>query len=116
MHSPDQRGARSRGVLGSFRGALLLERWGLPNSIQNCVAQHHTTDSVEQDSHPAGHQLIRAAEALCTHLGAGVNAEGPADDEPYDALVALGLTDKSIETVLSEIEEAGVSMGGVLAV
>ena len=103
----------SMGINHGGVGALIIEQWALPDSIRRCVANHHTPELTEQDFKP-GSQLVRAAEALCTHYGAGVNVEGPADDEPYDALLELGLTDRAIESVLSEIEEAGVSMGGVL--
>jgi HD-like signal output (HDOD) protein len=94
-------------------GGLLLARWSLPETISNCVTGHHDPDVVAEE-YVGACRLVRAAEALCTSLGAGLKADGPADVDPFSILAELGMPDSKIEALLSEIEEVGVSVRGIL--
>lgn len=95
-------------------GSLLTERWSLPKGISTCISGHHVPEEAPDDYVHAC-QILRASEALCTSLGAGVDAEGEADEDAFNALSALDMPDDQIESVLGEIEEVGVSMRGIFA-
>jgi HD-like signal output (HDOD) protein len=95
-------------------GGLLTERWSLPASISTCISGHHVPEEVPAEYVHAC-QVLRASESLCTSLGAGVDAEGEADDDAFNALSALDMPDAQMEAVLGEIEEVGVSMRGIFA-
>ena len=81
---------------------MLTTRWALPQSINICVAGHRDPGAAPEEYQPAC-RLLRTSEGLCTSLGAGVDAEGRADDDPYTALSEIDMPDEQIEAVLSEI-------------
>lgn len=95
-------------------GGLLTKRWSLPNSITICVSGHHNPASAPED-HQFACRVLSASEALCTSLGAGVDVEGSADDDPFTALSSLDMSGDQIESVLGEIEEVGLSVRGIFA-
>ena len=104
-------------VLGLDHGDVasrLVTRWSLPDSISLCVYGHHKPEAVPDEYQPAC-RILSASEALCTSLGAGVDVEGQADNDPFTALSELDMAPEEIESVLEEIEEVGVSVRGIFA-
>ena len=95
-------------------GSLLTARWSLPESINICISGHHVPEEAPAEYEHAC-RILRASEALCTSMGAGVDVEGDADDDAFNALSALEMPDDQIESVLGDIEEVGVSVRGLFA-
>ncbi len=62
-------------------GAHILARWGVPESLHECVRAHHDTDAAKE-AHPRAPalRLLQAAEALAvdSHLGLGAGEVGRA--------------------------------------
>jgi HD-like signal output (HDOD) protein len=105
-----------REILGMDHGKIggkLIARWSLPSTIVGCISGHHEPRDAPQQCVPAC-CVVRASENLCTSLGVGAGIEGPSDQDTFSSLSDLGLQTDQIEAILSEIEEVGVSIRGIL--
>lgn len=108
-------------VLGfdhSLVGAMMVEKWGLPEPFRYAVAHHHTPNELEEPQYQSLVDVVHVANALCLMLGVGIGADGLQSYLYPETLERLGITEyeelmselvdfvAQAETELSEMEEA----------
>ncbi|MGI6252028.1 MAG: HDOD domain-containing protein [Synergistaceae bacterium] len=108
-------------VLGfdhSLVGAMMVEKWGLPEPFRYAVAHHHTPNALEEPQYQSLVDVVHVANALCLMLGVGIGADGLQSYLYPETLERLGITEyeelmselvdfvAQAETELSEMEEA----------
>lgn len=89
-------------------GALLAQKWKLPESLEQASLLHHDFELAESLA-PGCTSLvwaIAAADSICDHLGLG--APKPADPAPLEddpAIGLLGLESEDIQAIIAEVEK-----------
>ena len=85
-------------------GAMLVEKWGLPEAYGYAVAYHHAPDSVPPEKRvkfqPIA-DIVHTANALCLMLGVGIGADGLQNPMYPQVFERLGIED--CEGLLSEL-------------
>ncbi|MDD2205787.1 MAG: HDOD domain-containing protein [Aminobacterium sp.] len=84
-------------------GALLVEKWELPEQYQYVAAFHHTPDRLPEEGEKFQPLVdtVHLANALCLMLGVGIGAEGLQNPLYPEVFERLGISD--YELLLSEI-------------
>ncbi|GAB1399207.1 HDOD domain-containing protein [Aminivibrio sp.] len=99
-------------------GALLVEKWNLPEAYKYAVAHHHTPNDLKDPRYQAGVDVVHLANSLCLMLGVGLGADGLQNYLYPEVLERLEITDYEelmsslvdfvalAEAELAEMEEA----------
>ncbi len=99
-------------------GAMLVEKWGLPDSYRYAVAYHHAPNNLDEPKFQELVDVVHLANSLCLMLGVGIGADGLQSYLYPESLQRLGITDyeslmsdlvdfvAQAEQELSEMEEA----------
>ena len=82
-------------------GALLVEKWNLPDSYKYAVAHHHTPNDLKDPKYQAGVDVAHLANSLCLMLGVGIGADGLQNPMYPQVFERLGIEDG--EALLSEL-------------
>jgi putative nucleotidyltransferase with HDIG domain len=99
-------------------GAMLVEKWGLPEPYKYAVAHHHSPNNLAEPKHQNLVDVVHLANSLCLMLGVGIGADGLQNYLYPEVLERLGISDYEMlmsdlvdfvaqaEAELSEMEEA----------
>ncbi|MFA7621061.1 MAG: HDOD domain-containing protein [Aminobacteriaceae bacterium] len=99
-------------------GAMLVEKWGLPEPFKYAVAYHHAPNNLDEPKYQDLVDVVHLANSLCLMLGVGVGADGLQSYLFPESLERLGVSDYEMlmselvdfvaqaEEELSEMEEA----------
>ena len=85
-------------------GAMLVEKWGLPDAYGYAVAYHHAPDSVppeKREKYQPIADVVHTANTLCLMLGVGIGADGLQNPMYPQVFERLGIEDG--EGLLSEL-------------
>jgi len=85
-------------------GAMLVEKWGLPEAYGYAVAYHHAPDSVPPEKREKFQPIadvVHTANTLCLMLGVGIGADGLQNPMYPQVFERLGIEDG--EGLLSEL-------------
>ncbi len=85
-------------------GAMLVEKWGLPEAYGFAVAYHHAPDSVPPEKREKFQPIadvVHTANTLCLMLGVGIGADGLQNPMYPQVFERLGIEDG--EGLLSEL-------------
>ena len=85
-------------------GAMLVEKWGLPEAYGYAVAYHHAPDSVPPEKREKFQPIadvVHTANTLCLMLGVGIGADGLQNPMYPQVFERLGIEDG--EALLSEL-------------
>lgn len=82
-------------------GAMLIEKWGLPEPYKFAVAHHHSPNELKEDRYQDLVDLVHVANAMCLMLGVGVGADGLQSYLYPEALERLGVDD--FELLMSDL-------------
>jgi len=85
-------------------GAMLVEKWGLPEAYGFAVAYHHAPDSVPPEKREKFQPIadvVHTANTLCLMLGVGIGADGLQNPMYPQVFERLGIEDG--EALLSEL-------------
>ena len=82
-------------------GAMLIEKWGLPEPYKFAVAYHHSPNELKEDRYQDLVDLVHVANAMCLMLGVGVGADGLQSYLYPEALERLGVDD--FELLMSDL-------------
>ena len=85
-------------------GAMLVEKWGLPEAYGYAVAYHHAPDSVPPEKREKFQPIadvVHTANTLCLMLGVGIGADGLQNPMNPQVFERLGIEDG--EALLSEL-------------
>ena len=85
-------------------GALLLDRWSLPDSIIQAVAWHHTPGNARPE-HRALTQAVHLTEFICTDLGIGDGGDGGTEGFSEGAWHDLALPVDDIPDIIAQVTE-----------
>ncbi|MEQ8661439.1 MAG: HDOD domain-containing protein, partial [Gammaproteobacteria bacterium] len=94
-------------------GGLLLESWGLPETLHDAVTWHH--EPARAAAAPIEAAIVHVAERLANHSGLGGYCEAPLEElPPPEAWQALGLdaADIDVEALLGQ---AGLEFTEIVA-
>ena len=99
-------------------GAMLVDKWGLPEPFKYAVAYHHAPNDLDEPKYQDLVDVVHIANSLCLMLGVGVGADGLQSYLFPESLERLGVSDYEMlmselvdfvaqaEEELSEMEEA----------
>ena len=85
-------------------GAMLVEKWGLPEAYGYAVVYHHAPDSVPPEKREKFQPIadvVHTANTLCLMLGVGIGADGLQNPMYPQVFERLGIEDG--EALLSEL-------------
>jgi len=105
--------AAERTVLGIDHaevGAILLERWNLPEGIVEAVRHHHRPEDREGEDPEGTVELVHVADALCMQTGLGLGRDGLAYSCSDQVWTRLGVTGDLAEQVIIGIQERVVEL------
>ncbi len=83
-------------------GAAVLDRWGLPKKIIDCVRYHHEPDVCPGDQRKQTY-LLALADSICRQLHMGNSGEGYLPEVPEDLWKKLGLDSEILEEVTERV-------------
>jgi putative nucleotidyltransferase with HDIG domain len=98
--------AAERDVVGfdhAAIGATLLRTWGLPASLEECVAYHH--DPLQAHRHPLEAAIVHVADVITQALGFGTSGERLVPSVAPLAWDLLELPAAVVPIVVAEVEE-----------
>lgn len=93
-----------REVLGTDHaevGAMILERWNLPDDIVHTVRWHHHPGQAEQGSILI--DLVHIADTACTLLGIGIGADSIHYEHSLSAVANVGLKGPHLHDLAQDI-------------
>ena len=95
-------------------GAILAEKWGLPDFLADAIRSHHHAPSGRDSEETAGLVAVcMLANRLARTLGTGVGAnETPDPDMPSVILEILGLSPKDVPELTKEVQRQIDETGG----
>ncbi|MCR4418996.1 MAG: HDOD domain-containing protein [Clostridia bacterium] len=85
-------------------GGLVAEKWNLPEALVEAVSLHHQPAAATKQ--PMLAVLAHAGDALALMLGAGLGADGLNYPLDAEAVAGIGLTEESMEEVLTELADS----------
>jgi HD-like signal output (HDOD) protein len=85
-------------------GALLLERWNLPESIIQAVSWHHGPGDARPE-HRVLAQAVHLTEFICTGLGIGDGGDGSTEGFSAGAWHDLSLAVDDIPDIIAQVTE-----------
>ncbi len=89
-------------------GALLLERWNLPEDLVDVVRWHHQTEEY-RGKDPRATNVVHVANVLCLMAGVGAGLDALSYKPSAHAMEQLGLEimllDDIVYEILSELME-----------
>ncbi len=93
-------------------GASVARSWGLPPVVRDTIAKHHDLANTSEDARiPA--LLVRAADAMCYEVGAGIDGLRPSSNASASLLKALGLSSDLIPALHAELRTRLSAVEGV---
>lgn len=101
-----------RQVLGidhTEAGALLLTRWGLPDTLSYSARWHHEPDAAPEVSHTL--DLVHAADILVLGMGLGMGADGLYYHVSENVATRLQLNASVLETTAARLFDGLATMG-----
>ncbi len=90
-------------VLHVEQGALLMQKWNLPEKFHLVVREHHAP---EWDTHNITLTAVRLANLICRKLGVGMHREPLLDLALSEEALCLGIQGKALENLEMKIEDA----------
>lgn len=94
-------------------GGLIARKWKLPSNLEIVVEYHHAEQypAFEDSSYETLCQLVQVADAMCLHIGIGIQA---AVDVSKIGFEQLGLTAARVDTLLKRLKHDYISQKGQL--
>ncbi|QDU69871.1 HDOD domain-containing protein [Engelhardtia mirabilis] len=89
------------GINHAEAGAIMLEAWGLPESIIQVVRWHHEPEMCPEEFRPIA-ELVHAAQYLCGMVGLGNGEDGNYYASSEAVFNRLGLSPDAIENCLCQ--------------
>jgi putative nucleotidyltransferase with HDIG domain len=96
-------------------GALLAERWRLPDPIARVVRWHHSPAGAEQADDQRLVDLVQAANSLAHSLGFGSDVGGLARAVAPEVIQRLGIKVQRLESVACATLDAVQDMGRLMS-
>ncbi|MBT4510901.1 MAG: HDOD domain-containing protein [Chloroflexi bacterium] len=85
-------------------GAAVLDRWGLPTKIVNCVRYHHEPEVCPAEQRKQTY-LLSLSDAICRKMQVGGSSEGCQTEIPKKLWTKLGLDEGILEEVEKKITD-----------
>ena len=83
-------------------GALVSRRWNLPEEISYAIYNHHQPSEAGQSLFMA--RVIDVADALANAAGIGMRQGKSLDQEAWESMMALRLTDEQLKSAWEKVE------------
>lgn len=95
-------------------GAMLAQRWDLPEGIVQACQWHHRPSDCPVSEHQVLVDLVHVANVMAHSLGFGADVGGMARDLDEEALTRLGLDESKLELVVVESLERAEQLHKIL--
>ena len=84
-------------------GAMVADKWNIPVDLVEAIACHHTP--LDARKAPELAAIVHIADAVCMTMGIGLGGDGLYYPFADQALVLIGLEEKDLEVIMSELAE-----------
>ena len=95
---------RTLGFTHADVGQMIADKWRFALDIEDAIANHHRPDQAR--SAPELTHIVSMANSICHKLGVGPTRKPDLDLSDMESTKALGLSQASIEKILSSMREA----------